>query len=79
MAWFAGEWARVFPQPGVRRRLALLALLVLGAIAVENGVIYFHIWGHDFSSWAAFNAAETHLAQDINRYQRTMICALTPC
>jgi len=69
MAWFAGEWARVFPQPGVRRRLALLALFVLGAIAVENGVTYFQVWGHDFASWAAFNPAETHLAQDINRYR----------
>jgi hypothetical protein len=69
MAWFAGEWTRVFPQPGVRRRLALLALVVLGAIAVENGVTYFYVWGRDFSSWAAFNPAETHLAQDINRYK----------
>jgi 4-amino-4-deoxy-L-arabinose transferase-like glycosyltransferase len=70
MAWFAGEWARVFPHPGVQRRLALLALLVVGAIAVENGVTYFQVWGHDFASWAAFNPAETHLAQDINRYRQ---------
>jgi hypothetical protein len=70
MVWFAGEWSRVFPQPGVRRRLALLALFVLGAIAVENGVTYFYVWGRDFASWAAFNPAETHLAQDINRYQQ---------
>jgi hypothetical protein len=69
MVWFGGEWARIFPHPGVRRRLALLALVVLAAIGVENGVTYFYVWGNDFSSWAAFNPAETHLAQDINRYR----------
>jgi hypothetical protein len=70
MGWFAGEWRHVFPQPGVRRRLALLGLLILVAIALENGVTYFYAWSRDFSSWAAFNPAETHLAQDINRYRQ---------
>jgi hypothetical protein len=70
MGWFAREWQHVFPQPGVRRRLELLGLLVVAAIALENGVTYFYTWGRDFASWAAFNPAETHLAQDINRYKQ---------
>ena len=83
MLWFAAEWRRVFPPHG---RLAIgfssarfssarfpsaLALVVLGAIGLENGLIYFHVWARDFASWAAFNAAETRLAHEVNRYRDT--------
>jgi hypothetical protein len=67
LAWFAGEWRRVF---GVLRwSLAGVAVLLLVAIGAENGLIYFHYWANDFSSWAAFNPAETRMAQDIRRYR----------
>jgi hypothetical protein len=80
MMWFAGEWKRVF---GPRRdegqaatgilngRLVVLALVVLGAVALENGLTYFYVWGRDFSSWAAFSAAETGLAREVERYRYT--------
>jgi hypothetical protein len=86
MAWFAGEWKRVFERRSHGRdirlgarparmrtwngRLAFLALVVLGSICLENGFTYFYLWGRDFSSWAAFSAAETRLAQDVNRYRQ---------
>jgi hypothetical protein len=34
-------------------------------------VTYFVCWARDFASWAAFNPAETRMAQDIRRYQET--------
>jgi 4-amino-4-deoxy-L-arabinose transferase-like glycosyltransferase len=67
LAWFAGEWRRVFGA--VRRPLAAIAVLLLLAIGLENGLIYFHYWANDFASWAAFNPAETRMAQDIRRYR----------
>jgi hypothetical protein len=83
MAWFAGEWRRVFAshsdgvtdadgvsrQHSVNKRLVALAVVLLVAIAVENGFVYFCLWGHDFASWAAFSAAETGLAQDVKLYR----------
>jgi hypothetical protein len=79
LSWFAGEWVHVFARPDSERpglrcqdvmgRLAGLAILVLLVIGLENMLTYFYLWGHDFASWAAFNAAETHMAQDINRYR----------
>jgi len=64
--WFACEWARVFPAPGTNRRLTALGTVVLLAMGLDNGFTYLYLWAHDFSSWAAFNPAETHMAQDIN-------------
>ncbi|MBN1584643.1 MAG: glycosyltransferase family 39 protein [Anaerolineae bacterium] len=66
--WFATEWQRVF-GPGSKRHLRSIVFLLLVAIGLSEGITYFHIWAHDFTSWAAFNPAETHMAQDINRYQ----------
>ena len=66
--WFVAEWRRVFGAasgPHLRPVLLWLAL----AIGLSEGVTYFHIWANDFSSWAAFNPAETHIAQDINDYR----------
>jgi 4-amino-4-deoxy-L-arabinose transferase-like glycosyltransferase len=65
--WFADEWRRVFGA--LSRFLPAVAMLLLLAIAIENGLIYFHYWAHDFASWAAFNPAETRMAQDIRRYR----------
>lgn len=67
MAWFADEWRRVFGA--LRRSWAVVTLLLLVAIAIENGLVYFHYWANDFASWAAFNPAETRMAQDIRRYR----------
>ena len=69
MEWFAAEWTRVFPKSFSGQRLIAVAVVVLLAIGVENAVTYFHFWARDFASWAAFNAAETRLAQDINLYR----------
>jgi hypothetical protein len=77
LAWFAGEWKRVFAshadgvagQYSVNKRLVTLAFVVLAAIALENGFVYFYLWGRDFASWAAFSAAETGLAQDVKLYR----------
>jgi hypothetical protein len=76
MEWFAGEWNRVFPQVrsrsaylSLRGPLATAALSVLLAIGVENGTTYFYYWARDFASWAAYNAAETRLAQDVALYR----------
>ncbi len=69
MDWFACEWSRVFPGPGTNGRLMALGTVVLSAMAVDNGLTYLYLWAHDFSSWAAFNPAETHMAQDINLYR----------
>jgi hypothetical protein len=75
MEWLADEWQRVFPRERVVSRalsagpLTVVVLCLLVAIGLENGVVYFYFWAHDFSSWAAFNPAETHMAQDIVRYQ----------
>jgi hypothetical protein len=80
LAWFGSEWMYVFARsdsarPGLRRldvkrRLVFLSTLVLVLIGLESAFTYFYLWGRDFASWAAFNAAETHLAQDINRYRQ---------
>ncbi|MFN2158298.1 MAG: PA14 domain-containing protein [Anaerolineae bacterium] len=67
LAWFAGEWRRVFGV--LRGSVAGVAVLLLAAIGIENGLIYFHYWANDFASWAAFNPAETRMAQDILRYR----------
>jgi hypothetical protein len=69
MEWFGGEWRRVFPRPASSRRLATAGIVLLAAIGVENGFTYFYLQGRDFASWAAFNPAETRLAQDINLYR----------
>lgn len=69
MDWFACEWGRVFPVPGTNVRLMVLGTVVLLAMGVDNGLTYLYLWAHDFSSWAAFNPAETHMAQDINLYR----------
>jgi 4-amino-4-deoxy-L-arabinose transferase-like glycosyltransferase len=70
LEWLAGEWQRVFPRNRVPRGpLTAAALILLAAIGLENGTVYFYFWAHDFSSWAAFNPGETHMAQDIVRYQ----------
>ncbi|MBN1639950.1 MAG: glycosyltransferase family 39 protein [Anaerolineae bacterium] len=69
--WMEREWRRVFPRrtgQGLYRP-ALAALVLLAAIGLENGVVYFYYWARDFASWAAFNPAETHMAGEIMRYQ----------
>lgn len=67
IAWFTDEWRRVFGT--LNRFLPAVAVLLLVAIAIENGLVYFHYWANDFASWAAFNPAETRMAQDIRRYR----------
>ena len=77
MEWLAEEWQRVFPRARSARAtrrfprgpLATLAIALLVAVGIENAVVYFDYWANDFASWAAFNPAETHMAQDIARYQ----------
>lgn len=76
MEWFAGEWFLRFPKVratasrrwALSRPLHVVAVLVLSSIGLMNGVIYFRFWAGDFASWAAFNPAETSMAQDIRRY-----------
>jgi 4-amino-4-deoxy-L-arabinose transferase-like glycosyltransferase len=68
MEWFAAEWQRVFGYPA-RRHLAVVAGSFLLAIGLAEGVTYFHFRARDFASWAAFNPAETRLAQEINLYR----------
>jgi hypothetical protein len=78
MAWFADEWRRIFSGAHAARRLVPVGLLVLLAIGLENGVTYFYFRARDFASWAAFNAAETHLAQDINTYRDRYVLRFDP-
>jgi len=69
LEWLADEWHRVFPA--VRSKLPLRqgAIALLLAIGLQNGLVYFYFWANDFASWAAFNPAETHMAQTIARYR----------
>jgi hypothetical protein len=46
-------------------------VLVLLAIGLDNAVTYFVYQARDFASWAAFNPAETRMAQDIQLYEET--------
>ena len=77
MEWLADEWRRVFPKAEASRShrkfpkgpLATIAIILLVAIGLENAVTYFYFWARDFASWAAFNPAETRMAQDIVQYQ----------
>ncbi|MBN1934360.1 MAG: glycosyltransferase family 39 protein [Anaerolineae bacterium] len=68
VAWFAQEWGRVFGSHAVRR-LVVVAVVLLAGIGILECWSYFGLWAHDFASWAAFNPAETHMAQDINAYR----------
>ncbi len=68
LTWFVEAWRGVFGTPGIRR-LALPAVVLAAGIGVLEGWTYFGLWAHDFASWAAFNPAETHMAQDINAYR----------
>jgi hypothetical protein len=75
--WLAEEWRRVFPhtcrmhaaRQFPKGPLTTLAIALLVAVGIENAIAYFGVWANDFASWAAFNPAETHMAQDIDRYQ----------
>ncbi len=77
LEWFANEWRRVF-SPARLSRLGWVAGALVSAAALLEGVTYFHIWGHDFAAWAAFNPAETHMAQDINQYRDTFDLRFDP-
>jgi hypothetical protein len=73
LEWLANEWQRVFGQPDhqakSRQLLTVAAFCLLTAVAVENATVYFYVWARDFASWAAFNPAETYMAQDIAIYR----------
>jgi hypothetical protein len=76
MEWFSAEWTRSFPKTRAFSHrspwatpLGGVLVLALLAIGLDNGVTYFGLWAHDFASWAAFNPAETHMAQDIQLYR----------
>lgn len=74
LEWLAREWRRVFSPPGtglaLSRGLLVRAMAVLlAAVAVENALVYFGYWAHDFASWAAFNPAETQMAKDVLHYR----------
>jgi 4-amino-4-deoxy-L-arabinose transferase-like glycosyltransferase len=87
MIWFGNEWRHVFDAyrknlrgrsdvqakqgETVNPRLAILAAVFLAAIGLENGLIYFYLWGRDFASWAAFSAAETRLAREVIKYRHS--------
>lgn len=68
LTWFAETWQRVF-GPQRLHRLAVPAVVMAAGIAILEGWTYFGLWAHDFASWAAFNPAETRMAQDINLYR----------
>ncbi len=66
LVWFACAWERIL---GGARRLVVVAAVLLAGIGMLEGWTCFGLWAHDFASWAAFNPAETHMAQDINTYR----------